>query len=114
MRGLIPTLGSPYGVLMKVRTWSTSVAVRSWLPLAVTALLLPAPALALSIDVNCASVKVGEIMVNADGTGISGGFMSVIGGPPPTSLRTRPVASIERGHPGWGSPIDEFLSRDYL
>lgn len=47
-------------------------------------LAAPSVALALSFDVNCNGSKVGAVTVNSDGTGISGGFTSVVGGPPPT------------------------------
>jgi len=42
------------------------------------------PAPALPISVSCGQTVVGAINVNANGTGISGGFTSSIGGPPAT------------------------------
>lgn len=59
---------------------------RAGLALAVTAIAVMAPcsAFALSIDVNCNGMKVGAISVDSNGSGISGGFTSTVGGPPAT------------------------------
>jgi hypothetical protein len=58
-----------------------------WRRLALCALLAASlPALALSIPVKCGDTLVGNIDVNvaANGRGVTGGFTSVVGGPPPT------------------------------
>jgi hypothetical protein len=58
-----------------------------------------AQAAPITINVNCAGSKVGEISVNNDGTGISGGFTSTVGGPPPTLAAA--AANCGEDHFNW-------------
>ncbi|MBI1791259.1 MAG: hypothetical protein HYR60_27340 [Acidobacteria bacterium] len=56
-------------------------------------------AVPIMFDVNCAGMKVGSVSIDTSGTGISGGFTSTIGGPPPTQAAA--AAKCGEDHFNW-------------
>ena len=78
-------------------SWVWSAALLSWFGFVAPSIALAA---SITIDVMCPPAgKVGAITVGNDGGGISGGFTSTVGGPPPT-LKDAAIACGE-DHFNW-------------